>query len=144
VAKVSLTNGTLKNWVNGDLMTAEQFKKEREIVVTAINDNYERIKELENNIEISAPQEYSWEATSNQQEFVLVGNTFPTIPNIVEVSMEGFDLTEGEEFEILNSTTIKLSSPVTTGTRVYAKWYEVRTLKLFTTDLQAFTIMGVF
>jgi hypothetical protein len=144
VAKVSLTNGTLKNWVNGDLMTAEQFKKEREIVVTAINDNYERIKELENSIEVSIPQEYSWEATSNQQEFVLVGNTFPTIPNIVEVSMEGFDLTEGEEFEILNSTTIKLSSPVTTGTRVYAKWYEVRTLKLFTTDLQAFTIMGVF
>lgn len=145
MARINI-NSQLKNWADGQKMYANDFKKEREIIVTAINDNYNRIKDLENNIEINVPQEYSWEANEGQSEFVLPsGMKFPSIPKIVEVSMEGFDLTEGDEFEITNdNTTIEISQGVSAGTRVYAKWYEVRMLKLFTEDLQSYIIMGVF
>lgn len=145
MAKINLQNDTLKNWQDGQKVFANDYKKEREIIVTAINDNYDRIKDLENNVEVNVPQEYAWEATEGQLQFTLPsGMTFPSIPKIVEVSMEGFDLTEGEEFEILDNNKIVLSESVSLGTRVYAKWYEVRMLKLFTTDLQAYTVMGVF
>jgi hypothetical protein len=145
MAKIDLGNGAvLYNWQDGNLMKAADYKKEREALVVAINDNYDRIKELENATEVTTPKEFFWEATEGQLEFTLEGETFPDIPFILEVSMEGFVLTETEEFTKINNTTIELSEPVSAGTRVYARWYEVRTLKLFTTDLTTYNIMGVF
>lgn len=144
MARINL--GSMINWVNGQKVTAELVKQDREVLVTAINDNYNRIADLEQATEITVPLEASWEATSNNQiQFTLTSGTFPDIPNILEVSAEGFVLTEGEEFTVLSDNmTIELSSGVDIGTRIYARWYEVRSLKLFTNDLAIYNIMGVF
>lgn len=145
MARISLTNGTLKNWVNGDILAADTFKKEREIIVTAINDNYDRIKELEQVTEVTTVEDYNWEATANQTVFTLPsGKTYTMGKNLLEVVVEGFEQTEGVEFIELTENSFQLSSPVTAGTRVYARWYVPKILKLFSEDVAAFTIMGVF
>jgi hypothetical protein len=145
MAKIDLTNtAVLYNWQDGNMMKAADYKKEREALVVAINDNYDRIKELENATQVTVPKEFAWEATEGQFQFTITNQTFPDIPFILEVSMEGFVLTETEEFTKINNTTIELSEPVSAGTRVYARWYEVRSLKMFTDDLSTYNIMGVF
>jgi hypothetical protein len=137
---------SMVGWVNGQKVTAELVKQDREVIVVAINDNYERLRDLENSVEVSVPREYAWEAIfDGQEEFTLpLGFEFPNIPFILEVSVEGFVMTEDEEFEKLSSTVIKLSQGVSVGTRVYARWYETRSLKLFTNDIAHYNIMGVF
>jgi hypothetical protein len=147
MARINL--GSMINWQNGQVVTAESVKQDREVMVTAINDNYNRVKELEDNTQISVPKEYAWEAIiDGQEEFTLpLGIEFPDVDFILEVSVEGFTLTEDEEFEKLSNTTIKINSfenGVSVGTRVYARWYEARSLKLFTDDLAIYNIMGVF
>jgi hypothetical protein len=144
MAKISLTNGTLKNWVNGDLMTAEQFKKEREIIVLAINDNYNRIKDLEQITSVTVVKDEEFEATQNQDTFVLTKGTYTMGSNLLEVSMEGLNLAEGIEFIELTNNSFKLSAPVTEGTRIYARWYQPKTLKLFSEDVAVYSTMGVF
>jgi hypothetical protein len=144
MARINLS--ALVDWQNGQKVTAEKVKQDREVIVLAINDNYDRIADLTSATQVTVPKEASWEAAQGQFQFQLTGDTFPDIPFILEVSMEGFTLTEGEEFIKLNSTTIELSDQngVGAGTRVYARWYEVRSLKLFTDDLSIYNIMGVF
>lgn len=140
-----ISESALVNWQNGMVVNAEKMKQDRAILVTAINDNYERISDLQGLATVATIEEQTWEALDGQTDFVLPGTrTFPNIDNVLEVSVEGFDMVEGDEFIKLDEKTIRLSAPVSLGTRVYAKWYGVKSLNLFTLDLQAYTIMGVF
>ena len=140
-----INSGELINWQNGQIMTAEKLKQDREIMVTAINDNHDNITEIQDNLEVPEVFDENWDAIENQDTFTLSsGKTYTLGRNLLQVVVEGFELVEGEEFVELTNNSFRLASPVSAGTRVYAKWYNIRTLKLFTEDLQAYTIMGVF
>ena len=145
MARISLSNGSLTNWTDNMTINADKYKQERLVFITAINDNYQRIKDLEGLTTVATLQEATWEATEGQDTFTLTdGRTFPNINNVLEVIVEGFEQVEGDEFIKVNNTSFKLSAPVSEGTRVYVKWYDTKSLNLFTLDLEAFTIMGVF
>jgi hypothetical protein len=145
MARISLSNGSLTNWTDNMTINADKYKQERLVFITAINDNYQRIKDLEGLTTVATLQEATWEATEGQDTFTLTdGRTFPNINNVLEVIVEGFEQVEGDEFIKVNNTSFKLSAPVSVGTRVYVKWYDTKSLNLFTLDLEAFTIMGVF
>ena len=145
MARISLSNGSLTYWTDNMTINADKYKQERLVFITAINDNYQRIKDLEGLTTVATLQEATWEATEGQDTFTLTdGRTFPNINNVLEVIVEGFEQVEGDEFIKVNNTSFKLSAPVSEGTRVYVKWYDTKSLNLFTLDLEAFTIMGVF
>jgi hypothetical protein len=145
MARISLSNGSLTYWTDNMTINADKYKQERLVFITAINDNYQRIKDLEGLTTVATLQEETWEATEGQDTFTLTdGRTFPNINNVLEVIVEGFEQVEGDEFIKVNNTSFKLSAPVSEGTRVYVKWYDTKSLNLFTLDLEAFTIMGVF
>lgn len=144
MARVSTTNSSLKDWQNGQIMNADDYKKERLVLITAINDNYDRINELEGITEIVVKKDQTFTATEGQEIFVLTTGTFPMGKNLLEVVVEGFEQIELQDFEEVSNNSFKLATPLDEGMVVYARWYEPKPLKMFTEDLTAFTIMGVF
>lgn len=140
-----IDENSLINYQNGMVVTAEHLKRDREVLVTAINNNSSRVQELEDNLDIPQTSDANWEATEGQNVFFLPDSeTYSMGTNSLEVVVEGFELTEGEEFEELTNNSFKISlSTISAGTRVYARWSNIRKLKLFTEDLQSYIIMGV-
>jgi hypothetical protein len=52
MARIDLTDtNSWKNWQDGDVMTAEQYKQERELFAVAINDIEDKIDENRENSE---------------------------------------------------------------------------------------------
>lgn len=52
MSRISLS--VLKNWLDGDIVKAVDYKKEREILAVAINDNYDRILDRYTKFEVDS------------------------------------------------------------------------------------------
>lgn len=148
MARISLSNGSLTNWIDGNVMKATDYKQERLVLITAINDNYDRIVEVAKSVEVPTVEDYSWTATEGQIVFTLpAGKSYAIGQNVLRVVVEGFELANTDdvkEFEEIDSTSFKINDNLTAGTVVYASWSQVRTIKTFSEDVATFNVMGVF
>jgi hypothetical protein len=151
MARISLGNTSpLTPWNNGNVMTAEDYKREREIIVTAINDNYDRVVEVAKAVEVPTVQDYSWTITGSVSNPVFTlpsGKSYATGQNVLRVVVEGFELANTDnlkQFEEIDSTSFRVNADLSADTDVYASWSQVRTIRTFSEDIIAFNVMGVF
>jgi hypothetical protein len=143
-----ISEDALTSWQNGNIVTAEKLKRDRSVFITAINDNYDKILDLQNTVQIAQVEDYTWVATEGQTIFNLPsGKSYEMGENVLRVVVEGFELAntgDVQEFEEVSSTSFKINDNLSAGTVVFASWTQVRLVKALSEDVAVFNIMGVF
>jgi hypothetical protein len=145
-----INSGELINWQNGNIMTAEKLKQDREVIVTAINDNYEKIIDIQQSTLLSKVEDYTRTLTVDVSNYVFnlpEGKSYVVGENVLRVVVEGFELAntdDVQEFEEINETSFRINGDLTAGTTIFASWSQIRTVKALSEDVAVFNVMGVF
>ncbi len=131
-------------------MTAEKLKQDREVIVTAINDNYEKIIDIQQSTLLSKVEDYTRTLTVDVSNYVFnlpEGKSYVVGENVLRVVVEGFELAntdDVQEFEEINETSFRINGDLTAGTTIFASWSQIRTVKALSEDVAVFNVMGVF